>query len=134
MNLIREKVNVDRIAESIAKVLREEMSVEPENAFDEQFYKACAIVLRDLLGPKRKGSNAENYARGKKQVYYLSMEFLMGKSLKNNLYNLGLVEMRARPRSWQRRSGAAGGLLPGRPCHRWLYGHRLQHPVRVRHL
>ena len=37
MNLIREKVNVDRIAESIAKVLREEMSVEPENAFDEQF-------------------------------------------------------------------------------------------------
>ena len=93
MNLIREKVNVDRIAESIAKVLREEMSVEPENAFDEQFYKACAIVLRDLLGPKRKGSNAENYARGKKQVYYLSMEFLMGKSLKNNLYNLGLVEM-----------------------------------------
>ena len=93
MNLIREKVNVDRIAESIAKVLREEMSVEPENAFDEQFYKACAIVLRDVLGPKRKGSNAENYARGKKQVYYLSMEFLMGKSLKNNLYNLGLVEM-----------------------------------------
>ncbi len=66
---------------------------EPDSASDEQFYKACAVVLRDLLGPKRKGSNAENYARGKKQVYYLSMEFLMGKSLKNTLYNLGLVDV-----------------------------------------
>ena len=93
MSLIRDIVNEDIIDQKIVEKLRTEMSVEPENAFDEQYYRACAMVLRDLLGPKRKGSNAENYAQGKKQVYYLSMEFLMGRSLKNHLYNLGLVEI-----------------------------------------
>ena len=93
MSLIRDNVTEDYIDQQIVEKLRTEMSVEPENAFDEQYYRACAMVLRDLLGPKRKGSNAENYAQGKKQVYYLSMEFLMGRSLKNNLYNLGLVEV-----------------------------------------
>ena len=93
MSLIRDIVTEDSIDQQIVAKLRTEMSVEPENAFDEQYYRACAMVLRDLLGPKRKGSNAENYAQGKKQVYYLSMEFLMGRSLKNNLYNLGLVEV-----------------------------------------
>lgn len=93
MGLIRDIVSEDFIDQQIVAKLRSEMSVEPENAFDEQYYRACAMVLRDLLGPKRKGSTAENYARSKKQVYYLSMEFLMGRSLKNNLYNLGLVDI-----------------------------------------
>ena len=93
MNRIRDIVNEDIIDQSIVETLHGEMSVDPENASNEQYYKASAMVLRELLGPKRKGNTAENYTRGKKQVYYLSMEFLMGRSLKNNLYNLGLVEV-----------------------------------------
>ena len=92
MNLIRDIVNEEIIERSIVETLHSEMSVDPENASNEQYYKACAMVLRELLGPKRKGNTAANYTRGKKQVYYLSMEFLMGRSLKNSLYNLGLVE------------------------------------------
>ena len=93
MNLIRDIVNEEIIERSIVETLHSEMSVDPENASNEQYYKACAMVLRELLGPKRKGNTAANYTRGKKQVYYLSMEFLMGRSLQNSLYNLGLVEM-----------------------------------------
>ena len=66
MGLIRDIVSEDFIDQQIVAKLRSEMSVEPENAFDEQYYRACAMVLRDLLGPKRKGSTAENYARSKK--------------------------------------------------------------------
>ena len=55
MSLIRELVSPKELEESIVSVLRKEMTVEPDSASDEQFYKACAVVLRDLLGPKRKG-------------------------------------------------------------------------------
>ena len=50
MSLIRELVSPKELEESIVSVLRKEMTVEPDSASDEQFYKACAVVLRDLLG------------------------------------------------------------------------------------
>ena len=34
----------------------------------------------------------KNNSQGKKQVYYISMEFLMGRSLKTSLFNLGMNE------------------------------------------
>ena len=92
MNLIREVVTEEIINKAVVGKLWEEMSVQPENASDEQFYKACAMVLRDLMEQKRKTFMAECRSQGTKQVYYLSMEFLMGRSLRNSLYNLGLVE------------------------------------------
>ena len=39
------------------------------------------------------------YRSDAKRVYYLSLEFLMGKALENNLINLGLLRRHARPRS-----------------------------------
>lgn len=59
-------------------------------ATDEQMYKAIAMTVRDILLEKR---NSYHYkvkdAKGKK-IYYLCMEFLVGRSLKNNIYNLGI--------------------------------------------
>ena len=68
------------------------MEVKPQLASDDQLYKAAALVLRDLMVEKRRAHRAKTTAERKKRVHYLSMEFLMGKSLKNSLYNLGLVE------------------------------------------
>ncbi len=66
--------------------------VSPDVATDEQFYKAVAMIVRDEL--TKKNSDFRHAAKGQdsKQIYYLCMEFLMGRSLKNNLYNLGLTE------------------------------------------
>ncbi|WP_448920385.1 glycogen/starch/alpha-glucan phosphorylase [Eubacterium sp.] len=66
--------------------------VAPDVATDEQFYKAVAMIVRDELS--KKNSDFRHTAKGQdsKQIYYLCMEFLMGRSLKNNLYNLGLTE------------------------------------------
>ena len=67
-------------------------AITPENATEEQIYKAVALVVRDMLLQKKQENNAR-IADGKhKRVYYLCMEFLVGRSLKNNLFNLGLTK------------------------------------------
>ncbi len=82
----------EEIQEAIGRKLNGQLGVSPRQASDEQFYKAAALVVRDLAEEKRRAFLAQCNATGRKQVYYLSIEFLMGKSLKNSLYNLGLVE------------------------------------------
>ncbi len=63
-----------------------------ETATPEQIYKATALTVRNILDDKLRHHDAKTYGEGAKQVYYLSMEFLVGRSLKNNLYNLGIHE------------------------------------------
>jgi starch phosphorylase len=67
------------------------IGVEPQNATDEQYYKAVALVLRDLMSRGRTEFFEKGEKNGSKTVYYLCMEFLMGRSLKNTLYNLNLT-------------------------------------------
>ena len=58
----------------------------------EQIYKATVLVINDILRKKRREFSNKVKEQKAKRVYYLSMEFLMGKSLKNNISNLGLVD------------------------------------------
>lgn len=76
---------------AIAENLMLLFSVEPEQASNDQFYKATALLVRNLLMEKRKNFSAYTHSVGNKEVYYLSMEFLMGRSLRNSLYNLEIV-------------------------------------------
>ncbi|MGN0519892.1 MAG: glycogen/starch/alpha-glucan phosphorylase [Candidatus Fimenecus sp.] len=69
------------------------MGVTPEEATDEQYYKAIALIIRDMMSAGRAEFSEEAAKAGTKKVYYLCMEFLMGRSLKNNLYNLNLTEV-----------------------------------------
>ncbi|WMJ78181.1 MULTISPECIES: glycogen/starch/alpha-glucan phosphorylase [unclassified Sedimentibacter] len=63
-------------------------NIEPKNANSNQVYRAVCVVIRDILLNKRnKFINSAN-KKGKKQVYYMCMEFLLGKSMKNSLHNL----------------------------------------------
>jgi len=61
-------------------------------ASNELYYRACVRVIDDIMLKNRKKFWAQNLSNGKKQVYYLSMEFLLGRSLRNALHNLGLAE------------------------------------------
>lgn len=65
----------------------------PEDATYEHLYKACALVCRDIMSDMEKEFTGRERAQGKKRIYYLCMEFLLGRSLKNNLYNLGIEQL-----------------------------------------
>ena len=67
--------------------------VSPDTASLEQFYKAVAMIVRDELASMNSDFRHAAEKQSAKKVYYLCMEFLMGRSLKNNLYNLGLVDV-----------------------------------------
>ncbi|MBQ7108347.1 MAG: glycogen/starch/alpha-glucan phosphorylase [Clostridia bacterium] len=76
----------------IAAALSHHFGVAPEQASDELFYKATVLVLLGIMRERRTAFRKETEEKQAKMVYYLSMEFLMGRSLKNNLFNLELEE------------------------------------------
>jgi len=83
--------------ETLLQLIKDKMTyrlaiADPYAASDELYYQAIVMVVNDILYEKRKKFWAGNLSAGKKQVYYLSMEFLLGRSLKNSLYNLGINE------------------------------------------
>ncbi len=68
-----------------------ELGTRPETASDALYYKALSMVVVELLREKNRRFQVDTNSHGRKQVYYLCMEFLMGRSLKNSLYNLEIV-------------------------------------------
>ena len=76
------------LKEQIEKKLSHNFGVSAKVASDELFYKASVLVLLDIMRERRSEFKKEAAAKEAKTVYYLSMEFLMGRSLKNSLYNL----------------------------------------------
>lgn len=86
-------ISVSQAKKLIANKLSHFFGVSPVDADNEQFYKAVAMILKDMLSEMN--SDFRDTAKGQdsKKVYYLCMEFLMGRSLKNNLYNLKLTKV-----------------------------------------
>ena len=76
----------------IERKLSHNFGVTPSQASDELFYKACVLVLLEIMNDRRAEFKKSVDEQEAKTVYYLSMEFLMGRSLKNNLYNLDLTD------------------------------------------
>jgi starch phosphorylase len=73
-------------------ILEFDLRVNPDGATLNQIYKALSIIVVNHLKAKRSKFFNEVSSNGAKQVYYISMEFLMGRSLKTNLFNIGMDE------------------------------------------
>lgn len=86
------KMTPSEARELIISKLSHNFGVTPTDATDEHYYKAVALVVNDILRKQYKEFTAQSEQQNSKQVYYLCMEFLMGRSLRNNLYNLGLED------------------------------------------
>ncbi|NOR26153.1 MAG: glycogen/starch/alpha-glucan family phosphorylase [Desulforhopalus sp.] len=65
---------------------------DPQRAGNEDVYRALSYALRDVLMEKWILTQKNYYAGKKKRVYYLSLEFLVGRSLGNALINTGLLD------------------------------------------
>ena len=87
-----EKMTVSQAKKAISDKLSHFFGVDTKTATDEQYYKAVAMIIRDRLSQMNSDFRQEAKGQDSKEIYYLCMEFLMGRSLKNNLYNLDLTE------------------------------------------
>ena len=92
---------------------------------EKELYTGLLSLVQEMA--KDKESN-----QGKKKLYYISAEFLIGKLLSNNMINLGIYDTvkwkilkcsrrnRTRAISWKRRSGTSGCLLLRLHCYSGL--------------
>ena len=87
-----QQVELDNTKAHIEEKLASYFGVTPADASIDQMYKAVSMSVLDILLEKKNLFKRKVKAQKAKQVYYLCMEFLVGRSLKTNLYNLGIVE------------------------------------------
>ena len=115
-------------------------------------FEAIARSIRDVLSQRWLKTEQTYQERNAKRVYYLSLEFLMGRALANNITNLMLdpvwSQFLRRPqdrpagnhragagrRPGQRRTRPAGGLFPRFDGHARHSRHGLGPALRIRHL
>ncbi len=56
------------------------------------WYHVTALAVRDLLVERMVATRTRFERSGAKKLYYLSLEYLIGRSLESNLFNLGVIE------------------------------------------
>ncbi len=86
------KMTVAQAKKEIADKLSHFFGVDTKTATDEQYYKAVSMIVRDMLASQHSEFRRAARKQNSKVIYYLCMEFLMGRSLRNNLYNLNLTK------------------------------------------
>ena len=84
--------NKETLKEAIVQKLRLNYGCTEQQATDGEMIKACAMVLRDIMAEHGVQTREETAHEEKRKVHYLSLEFLMGRSLMKNAFNLALLE------------------------------------------
>ncbi len=87
------KVTAEMIAEKIERLMRYTLCKQVCEASKEDLFTALALAVREIA-VDHMYATARRYAeKNPKRVYYLSMEYLLGRSLVNNLDNLGIYDL-----------------------------------------
>ena len=87
--MVGETISREEVRSAIEDKLCAHFGVTGAEATDEQIFQATAIVIREIMSRLHV---AEDPKHAKKEVHYMSMEFLMGRSLMKNAFNLGISE------------------------------------------
>ncbi len=83
------QISRDEMRSAIEDKLCAYFTTTGEAATDEQIFQASAMVIRELMS---RFLTVEDPRHAEKEVHYMSMEFLMGRSLMKNAFNLGVGE------------------------------------------
>ena len=81
-----------QLTEMIIGKLQRNFGRTVDEATPTHMFKACALVLRDIMSRRQMETDNRVWEGQQRQVHYLSLEFLMGRSLEKNAYNLGLLD------------------------------------------
>ena len=83
-------ITSETLKSAIADTVSRFFGVKAEEASNTQMYQAVCIVVRDMLTNARVEFKRTAREINAKHVYYMSMEFLLGRSLRNHLFNMGI--------------------------------------------
>src|SRR3954463_7367237 len=86
-----EASDVAALKKAIQKKLLYTVGKDPEHASVHDWYMATALAVRDRMVDRWVETTRQTYAQSEKRVYYLSLEFLIGRLLIDALTNLGLI-------------------------------------------
>lgn len=84
------EISNEALKEAIISKLKRTFGRTLDEATKEQVYKACALTLQESITAEWADADNEADKLGKKRLYYLSAEFLMGRALVNNMVNMNL--------------------------------------------
>ncbi|MBV9538361.1 MAG: glycogen/starch/alpha-glucan phosphorylase [Acidisphaera sp.] len=84
--------DVATLRRSVVAKLTYAVGKDPIAANDRDWFVAAALAVRDRMVDRWMASTRKTYTTGQKRVYYLSLEFLVGRLLYDGLNNLGIVE------------------------------------------
>ena len=73
-----------QLTEMIAGKLQRNFGRTVDDATPHHMFKACALVLRDIMSQRQIETSNKVWEDQERQVHYLSLEFLMGRSLEKN--------------------------------------------------
>ncbi|NWD66356.1 glycogen/starch/alpha-glucan phosphorylase [Pseudomonas gingeri] len=90
--LVRE-AEVAAFRDAVLAKLTYAVGKDPDHAFDHDWFEAIALAARDHMVERWMDHTRHIYRKGQKRVYYLSLEFLIGRLLYDSLSNLGLLEV-----------------------------------------
>ena len=82
-------IDKEILKRSMKEYLQLQMVSGVEEATPEQIYMALSMALKEQFMEAWTETQKRVKAEDRKMVYYMSMEFLMGRALGNNLINLG---------------------------------------------
>src|SRR5437764_292875 len=85
--------DIDEVKSAVLAKLALAVGKDPSTAVDRDWLVATALTIRDRVMHRWLASERESQAKGRKRVYYLSLEFLIGRLLADVLCNLGLTEL-----------------------------------------
>ncbi|SUO97156.1 hypothetical protein [Suttonella ornithocola] len=87
------EASVESVKKAIVYKLIFILGIDPENATPRHWLNAAIFAARDLVTESWLRTRRSHVEHGKCLVYYLSMEFLMGRAFMNSLINEGVYDV-----------------------------------------
>ncbi|KEQ19450.1 glycogen/starch/alpha-glucan phosphorylase [Endozoicomonas numazuensis] len=85
-------VDSEDIAQSVVRHLQQSLGVELDEAGPAEYWEALSLVVREIDLQRIRATRKKEREGKARRIYYLSLEFLVGRLLGNNLHNLGIFK------------------------------------------